>query len=78
MFKLSRSAHQVIILFAIVMVLTAEIMSPDFAALRRNHSRRPHDHEKIIFDGPNEEIVLRLNFKLDKTLQHIKVEEIQS
>jgi hypothetical protein len=39
-------------------------------------TRPHHDHQKIVFDGPEEEIVLKLNLQFDKELKHFRIEQL--
>lgn len=35
-----------------------------------------HDHSNIVFDGPEEEIVMRINLQFDKELKHFRIQQM--
>jgi hypothetical protein len=35
-----------------------------------------HDHSNIVFDGPEEEIVMRINLQFDKELKHFRIQQL--
>jgi hypothetical protein len=35
-----------------------------------------HDHSDIVFDGPEEEIVMRINLQFDKELKHFRIQQL--
>ncbi len=35
-----------------------------------------HNHQKIVFDGPEEEIVMKINLQFDKELKHFRIKQL--
>ena len=81
MFKFTRAVHKAMIFLTIFMIVNTEIINTNITTLRSKHSKEDvphsHHHEHVIFDGPSEEVILKLNFKFDKDLKHFTVEQVQ-
>lgn len=81
MFKLTQAVRKAMILLTIFMIVNTEIINTKISTLRSKHREEgvphSHHHEHVIFDGPSEEVILKLNFKFDKDLRHFTVEQVQ-
>lgn len=80
MFKFTQTFRRALVLLTILMLVNTEIINTKITTLRSRHRQESESHshnpENVIFDGPSEEVILKLNFKFDKDLKHFTVEQV--